>query len=48
MALVKIYISCIIISWGKNHFELVGTVLNMDKEMPLLYHDGLDLERGLL
>ena len=28
MALVKIYISYIIINWGKNIFELVGTVLN--------------------
>ena len=27
MTLVKIYISCIIIKWGKNTFELVGTVL---------------------
>ena len=28
IALVKIYISCKIISRGKNTFELVGTVLN--------------------
>ena len=28
IALVTIYISCIIINRGKNHFELVGTVLN--------------------
>ena len=30
IALVKIYISCIIINQGKNTFELVGTVLNRD------------------
>ena len=28
IALVKIYISCIIINRAKNAFELVGTVLN--------------------
>ena len=29
IALVKIYISCIIINPGKSTFELVGTVLNV-------------------
>ena len=29
IALVKIYISCIIINRGKNTFELVGTVLKI-------------------
>ena len=28
-ALVKIYISCIIINPGKNTFELIGTVLKV-------------------
>ena len=31
VTLVKIYLSCIIINWGKNTFELVGTVLNTRK-----------------
>ena len=31
VALVKIYISCIIITRGKNTFELVGTVLNFTR-----------------
>ena len=30
IALVKIYIPCIIINRGKNTFELVGTILNRD------------------
>ena len=29
ITLVKIYISRIIINWGKNTFQLVGTILNI-------------------
>ena len=29
IALVKIYLSCIIINRGKNTFELIGTVLKL-------------------
>ena len=32
IALVEIYISCIIINRGKNTVELVGTVLNWTKK----------------
>ena len=32
ITLVKIYISCIIITRGKNVFELIGTVLNIETE----------------
>ena len=45
MTLVKTYISCIIISRGKNMFKLVGTVL---KSGPLsrifLYHEDFHKE----
>ena len=39
ITVVKICISCIIINWGKNAFELVGTVL---KQSRLLLESGRD------
>ena len=36
ITLVKIYISRIIINWGKNTFELVGTVLNYSGNISIL------------
>ena len=50
ITLVKIYICCIIINWGKNNFEFVVTVLNNQIKMflPSRLLDGCGRWNGAL